>query len=137
MTTDIRKLTPLVTDDLEPGETLLAAVKASPAGQAHQQILGMAGMSQLGVPGAIAGSRIGERWSEAGRAARADARARRRLRGEERGRPRRCRLGHLRWARGFCPLPAGAGVRWREPYPPDCGRRETPGRTRDGRPADG
>ena len=73
MATNVKKTAALVAADLEPGEPLLAAVKASPAGQAHQQILGMAGMSQLGVPGAVAGTRLGERWSEAGEAARADA----------------------------------------------------------------
>lgn len=73
MATNVNKTAALVGADLEPGETLLAAVKASPAGQAHQQILGMAGMSQLGVAGAVAGDRLGERWSEAGQAARADA----------------------------------------------------------------
>ncbi len=73
MTTNPAKITALVAADLEPGETLLAAAKASPAGRAHQQILGTAGMSQLGIAGAVAGNRIGERWNEAGHSAREDA----------------------------------------------------------------
>jgi len=54
------KIIDRVKSDLQPGETLLAAVKVTPRGTIEQGILGAAGLMGGGVIGLAVGSKIGQ-----------------------------------------------------------------------------
>jgi len=54
------KIIDKVKADLQPGETLLAAVKVTPRGTIDQGILGMAGLMGGGVIGLAVGNKIGQ-----------------------------------------------------------------------------
>ncbi len=62
------KLVAGVTDDLEPGEEILAAVKGIPDGEAEAGILGAAGGVSLGAAGLLYGGQLGDSLGEERRA---------------------------------------------------------------------
>ncbi|MCZ7527150.1 MAG: hypothetical protein M5U14_12665 [Acidimicrobiia bacterium] len=63
----VAKIAGRVSADLEPGERLLAAMKAMPRGAVKAIVYPAAGMANLGVAGAVAGSEIADRHAAEGR----------------------------------------------------------------------
>lgn len=66
MAAKIDKIREKVQGDLQPGESLLAAVKVTPRGTIDQDILGVAGLVAGGAIGMFAGSKLGNSKREAG-----------------------------------------------------------------------
>jgi len=73
MADKLEKIADKVQADLNPGESLLAAVKVTPRGTIEQGILGAAGAVAGGALGLAIGSKVGESKREAGDAERASA----------------------------------------------------------------
>jgi len=73
MASKLDKIREKVTADLNPGETLLAAVKVTPRGTMDQGILGMAGFNAGGVLGLAIGSKAGQSKRDKGDKERAAA----------------------------------------------------------------
>jgi len=73
MADKLDKIAQRVQADLNPGESLLAAVKVTPRGTIEQGILGAAGAVAGGALGIVIGSKVGESGREAGDRERASA----------------------------------------------------------------